>query len=238
MRAIDNHTKLYGVIGHPLIHTMSPTIHSAAFEATGINAVYLAFDTLLIEKALDGLAAIGCLGLSVTIPYKEELIDYLKFIDPMAKKIGAVNTLFNKADSWVGYNTDGLGALRAIEEITKVSGKSCTILGAGGAARAIGFALKEKGCRITIIDMKNIPHLVLPLSAVALFAEGNTTIRNVEHLRIKESDRLAAIAQEWSKIRTSISEFPDGLRIQGGTKLKGATVDSHLVACEGLQRAE
>ena len=152
MRVIDNHTRLYGVIGHPLIHTMSPTIHNAAFEATGINAVYLAFDTLLLEKALDGLAAIGCLGLSVTIPYKEELIDYLKFIDPMAKEIGAVNTLVNKSGSWIGYNTDATGALRAIEELCEVAGRHCTILGAGGAARAIGFALKEKGCHISIVN--------------------------------------------------------------------------------------
>ena len=152
MLAINNNTRIFGIIGHPLAHTLSPVIHNAAFEATGINAVYLPFETSLLKEALGGLLAVGCGGLSITLPFKERVIEYLHDIDPLAEKIGAVNTLVNNDGSWVGYNTDPSGALRALQEVVDVNGKHCVIIGAGGAARAIGFALREKGCVLTIIN--------------------------------------------------------------------------------------
>jgi len=152
MHPIDAHTKVFALIGHPLAHSLSPRMHNAAFRAAGINAVYMAFDTVALKEAVAGLKALGVRGASVTLPFKREVMSYLDQIEPMAKEIGAVNTLVNEGGKLVGYNTDATGALQAIEEVTDPAGAQCMIIGAGGAARAIGFALKHKGCTLTIIN--------------------------------------------------------------------------------------
>ncbi|HDG98723.1 MAG TPA: shikimate dehydrogenase [Desulfobacterales bacterium] len=245
MRVIDSQTKLYGVIGHPLTHTLSPTIHNAAFEATHLNAVYLAFDTLFLEKALHGLAAIGCQGLSVTIPYKEPIIDYVSDIDPTAKKIGAVNTLVNKSGSWIGYNTDATGALHAIEELCEVSGRHCTILGAGGAARAIGFALREKGCHISVVNRsrprgeklaQELDAEYLPLNKLAMI---NTDIV-VQTTPVGMYPKVNDVPFDPAKVRAQIvmdiiynpfeTRFLRQCKEQGATTIPGARMFLHQAA--------
>lgn len=149
---IDRQTQLYGVIGYPLGHTLSPVMHNAAFRAVGLNAVYLAFETRDLSGALAGMRALGLRGLSVTIPHKTAVIPLLDEVDDLAEKIGAVNTVSNRAGRLVGTNTDGLGALRALEEKTVLAGQSVLIVGAGGAARAIGYLLKGRGLRLTLTN--------------------------------------------------------------------------------------
>lgn len=149
---IDQHTQLYGVVGHPLSHSLSPAMHNEGFSATGLNAVYLAFETRDIQGCIRAMRAIGIRGLSVTIPHKTAVIPLLEELDELARKIGAVNTVVNKEGRLLGYNTDGLGALMALKEETGVQGKTCLILGAGGAARAVGFALKDAGVHLTIAN--------------------------------------------------------------------------------------
>ena len=92
---IDQHTKLYGVVGYPIGHSMSPVMHNAAFSAKGLNAVYLAFETKDIEGCLKGMKTLGIHGMSVTIPHKSALISLLDDVDALAMKIGAVNTIIN-----------------------------------------------------------------------------------------------------------------------------------------------
>ncbi len=149
---IDQQTGLYGIIGHPLGHTLSPVMHNAAFSASGINAVYLAFESKRIEECLAGMRGLGVRGLSVTIPHKSTVIPLLEKVDDMAERIGAVNTIVNRDGKLVGYNTDAAGALKALEEKTKLEGKKGLVVGAGGAARAIGFILKERGVQLTIAN--------------------------------------------------------------------------------------
>jgi len=149
---INQQTALYGVVGFPVAHSLSPTMHNAAFSATGLNAVYLAFETSDLEGCVKGMRALGIKGLSVTIPYKSDVIGLLDEVDALAKKVGAVNTIVNDDGRLVGYNTDGSGALKALEDRVDLSGKSCLIIGAGGAARAIGFVLRERGVRVTIAN--------------------------------------------------------------------------------------
>jgi shikimate dehydrogenase len=149
---IDRDTDVYGVIGYPLGHSLSPVMHNAAFSAKGLNAVYLAFETKEIEDALKGMRALGIKGMSVTIPHKSSVIPLLDHVDRLAESIGAVNTIVNDKDRLVGHNTDGLGALKALREKTEVSQKSCLIVGAGGAARAIGYMLKEQGVDLTLTN--------------------------------------------------------------------------------------
>ncbi len=91
----DQNTTLYGVIGKPVRHSLGPVMHNAAFRATGINAVYLAFEAEDIEASIRGMAALGIQGLSVTIPFKSAVIPFLDELDPLAERIGAVNTIVN-----------------------------------------------------------------------------------------------------------------------------------------------
>ena len=149
---IDQHTDMYGVLGFPLHHTLSPTMHNTAFKVTGVNAVYLAFETRNIDGCLNGIKALDIKGMSVTLPHKSSMIPLLDEVDDLAKKIGAVNTIVNKGGHLVGYNTDAIGALRALEEKIELSGKTCLMIGAGGAARAIGFILKENGVEVKVAN--------------------------------------------------------------------------------------
>lgn len=140
---IDAATELYGLLGDPLSHTMSPGMHNAAFEATGINAVYLALPIppARLEAALLGLRALGFGGGNVTIPHKVAIIPFLDRLTPAAKAIGAVNTLFWQDGLLWGDNTDAPGFASTLERIPE----SAMILGTGGAAKAVLFALLEKG---------------------------------------------------------------------------------------------
>lgn len=149
---IDHQTVLYGVVGFPLGHSLSPIMHNTAFKTTGINAVYLAFEARDVGGCVEGMKSLGIRGMSVTIPFKSEVLPYLDVVDEMARKIGAVNTIVNNNDRLTGYNTDALGALKALRDAVDPSGLSCLLIGAGGAARAIGFMLKEKGVRLTIAN--------------------------------------------------------------------------------------
>ena len=149
---INQQTKLYGVMGYPIGHSLSPILHNAAFRVCGINAVYLAFESRDAERCLSGMRALGIKGMSITIPHKSKVIPLLDELDPLAKSIGAVNTIVNDSGRLVGHNTDAIGALRSIEEKVLLSGMRCLLIGAGGAARAIGFILKDKGIALSVVN--------------------------------------------------------------------------------------
>ena len=149
---IDAQTELYGVIGNPVQHSLSPTIHNGAFRRLGWNAVYLAFEVKDLEEALRGIRGLGVTGVSVTIPFKTKVIPFLDKVEGLAKKIGAVNTIVNRGGRLIGYNTDCDGALEALEEKMNLKGRRVFLLGAGGAARAIGFGLRERDCQLIIAN--------------------------------------------------------------------------------------
>ena len=149
---IDQHTALYGVVGYPLGHSLSPAMHNGVFLKTGLNAVYLAFETKDIDGCLQGIKALGIRGMSVTIPHKSVIIPLLDEVDDLAKRIGAVNTIVNSENRLVGYNTDALGVLKALEDKIELSGRNCLIIGAGGAARAVGFIMKENNVDLCITN--------------------------------------------------------------------------------------
>ena len=103
---IDGTTKIYGIMGKPVAHSLSPAMHNAAFEKLKLNNVYLAFEVAEVANAMKGFKALGICGVSVTIPHKQAVIPYLDAIDPVAEKIGAVNTLLLDGPHITGYNTD------------------------------------------------------------------------------------------------------------------------------------
>src|SRR5918996_1387882 len=139
MFEIDTQTKLCGVIGNPVHHSLSPAIHNAAFRKMGLNLVYLAFPVEAIGEAMKGLRALGSSrGFSVTIPHKVSAMPFLDEVDETARHIGAINTIVVENGKLIGYNTDASGALRALTEGgVSLSGQRVLILGSGGAARAI-----------------------------------------------------------------------------------------------------
>jgi shikimate dehydrogenase len=152
MKMINAHTALYGIIGNPVRHSLSPVIHNEAFRRMGLNAVYLAFEVSHLQEAMRGVRGLGVRGLSVTIPFKTQILPYLDTIEGAAGKIRAVNTLSVEGQRLVGYNTDCSGALEALEENMELVGRKVILLGAGGAARAIGFGLKEKRCEVVLFN--------------------------------------------------------------------------------------
>lgn len=149
---INTKTCLYGVLGDPVSHSLSPLMHNTAFESIGYNGVYLAFGVKDLKGAVGGIRALGVRGASVTIPHKIQVMDYLDEIDAQAVKIGAVNTIVNKDGHLYGYNSDCLGAIAALREKTDIAGKNVVIAGAGGAARAIGFGIIAEGGKLTLLN--------------------------------------------------------------------------------------
>ncbi len=147
---INGHTRLCGLIGNPVEHTLSPAIHNTLAEKLGHNLVYVPF---LVEQgrlgaAIEGAYGLNVLGMNVTVPYKSDVISSLKEIDGLADKIGAVNTLVRTQGGYKGYNTDILGLYRAMcSEGIHLEGENVVLLGAGGAARAVAFLCAEKGAK-------------------------------------------------------------------------------------------
>jgi len=151
-RTITAATKLCAIIGNPIAHSLSPLVHNAAFEHLGLDYVFLAFAVERLKEAIEGIRALSFRGVSVTIPHKVAVMDYLDEIEAVAEKIGAVNTVVNRKGKLIGYNTDWSGAMRALEHEMVLQGKTAVVLGAGGAARAIAFGLKEKGAEPVILN--------------------------------------------------------------------------------------
>ena len=150
---IKGSTNIVGLIGHPVEHSFSPPMHNAAFDAVGMDYAYVAFDVdpNNLKSAIEGAKSLNVKGFNVTIPHKIEVMQYLNELDEVAELIGAVNTIDFK--DMKGYNTDGIGAIRAIEEVTKVKDKNVIVAGAGGASRAISFYLAKFGAgSITILN--------------------------------------------------------------------------------------
>jgi shikimate dehydrogenase len=140
---INTATQFCGVIGNPIEHSLSPAIHNAAFQKLALNFVYLAWKVDRIGDAVRGLRALGNFrGASVTIPHKVAVLPFLDEVDTTARHIGAVNTIVAEEGQLLGMNTDATGALRALREgNAPLKGASVVIVGSGGAARAIAFAL-------------------------------------------------------------------------------------------------
>ncbi len=146
--------KIYGVIGNPISKSMGYLIHNRAFKETGSSDIYVPFLVDNVEKFFKGFSPYFE-GLSVTMPFKEDIMAVIDEVDETARKIGAVNTVVRDGEGWKGYNTDCTGAVKALEEHIDLSGKKVLIIGAGGTAKAIGHGVREKGAKITVTYNKN-----------------------------------------------------------------------------------
>jgi shikimate dehydrogenase len=128
-------------------------MHEAGYAALGLPFAYVPFEVEDLAASLAGMRALGIRGLGVSHPFKQEVMPLLDAIDPVAARIGAVNTIVNEGrDGLRGHNTDWLGAVKALEEVTTLEGTRVLVLGAGGAARAVAFGLRERAARVTIAN--------------------------------------------------------------------------------------
>ena len=152
---INGKTKVCAIIGDPVGHSLSPVMHNAAFKELGLNIVYVAFPvkTDMLEEAILGAKSLGLLGLNVTMPHKNAVIQYLDETDSTAKAIGAVNTILNERGKLFGYNTDGKGAMVALQENRiDPEEKKMLLLGAGGASKAIAFQAAPETDELVILN--------------------------------------------------------------------------------------
>ncbi len=153
---LSGHTKTFCLIGHPVEHSMSPTMWNPALQELDLDYIYVAFNVHPddLEKAINGIRALGIKGVNVTIPHKETIIKYIDEIDPIARKMGAINTIKNDNGLLKGRNTDGDGARKSlIDAGCEISGKKILILGSGGVARAICYILSKEAEKIILTDI-------------------------------------------------------------------------------------
>ncbi len=157
---VTGKTAVYGIFGYPVKHSLSPLMQNAAFRELGIDAVYVPFEVPpeSLKEAVDGVRALGIKGLNVTVPHKERIVEFLDYLSDDAEILSAVNTVKNENGRLTGYNTDAEGFLRSLlEEGVDLEGKRALMFGAGGAARAVGYALLKGGVKFLNIVNRNFP---------------------------------------------------------------------------------
>jgi len=144
---ISGKTKICGVIGNPIQHSLSPTIQNAAFNHLNLDFIFTAFKVKAteLEMAIQGMRSLNIYGLNVTMPHKNSVINYLDEKDPLVRSLNSVNTIVNKKGRLFGFSTDGLGAIKALQvNGVDLSSSKVLLLGAGGAGRAIAFSIIDK----------------------------------------------------------------------------------------------
>ena len=218
---IDGKTKILGVIGDPIEHTFSPAMHNAGLRELGLNYIYLPFHVKpdRLKQCIEGAKSLGMEGLNVTIPHKSNVMKHLDEIDQVASMIGAVNTIqFNYDENnessnqdnetnvtTKGFNTDGYGCVRAIQEKTSINDKKVTITGAGGASRAIAFQMANSGiCELSILNRNGS-------KAESLASDLRTNLASIDiDINIQAYD-LDNLAKELSDSDIFIDTTPIGM---------------------------
>ena len=223
---ISGGSTICGIIGDPVEHTMSPAMQNAAFRSKGLDYVYLPFrvgrDAL--GEAIEGMRALNIRGLNVTIPHKVAVMPFLDVLDPLAEKIGAVNTIVNDDGVLKGYNTDARGFIQPLlERGIKPEDKNVVVLGAGGASRAVSFVLAEGGAELVILNRLEEFDWAGDLAARI----SQAFKREVKALELNEANLATAIAKADILVNaTSVGMSPDtgATPVPAGLLKSGLTV--------------
>lgn len=205
---VNGCTRVCGLLGNPVEHTMSPAIHNTLAGETGENLVYVPFRVPCgqVGEAVKGAFALNLLGVNVTVPYKSEVIPWLAEMDPLAEQIGAVNTLVRGENGFKGYNTDMPGLYRAMEEDgVVVEGEKVLILGAGGVARAVAMLAAGKGAR-HIILLNRTPEKALELAGAVNGFAGREL---AEAMDLKSYGKLPKEDKYLAVQTTNVGMYPD-----------------------------
>ena len=222
-------TRLYGILGHPIGHSLSPLMHTLAFRHHSLDAVYLPFSVAPddLGSAVAGAVALGMGGFNVTIPHKENIVTCLDEITDEASAIGAVNTVQLREGRAIGHNTDGAGFLLPLQEMaTPVSQLDACVLGAGGAARALAAALLGAGCPRLIIANRTFSR------AERLAAELQSRYSDAEVRSIHMSDAADAARQS----RLVVNSTSMGMHQGDGSPLPGSCLGPEQVAYDIVYR--
>jgi 3-dehydroquinate dehydratase/shikimate dehydrogenase len=207
---ITRRTRVYGVIGNPIGHSLSPLLHNTAFHARRFKAVFVPFLVHDLREFLSAMKKFGVRGLSVTIPHKESILRHLDGCDPLAARIGAVNTVVVRGGGRLyGYNTDYVGVLRSLERRMRLAGSRVLLFGAGGAARAAAFALSQAGSVVCVCARR--PERA---RALARAAGGQAVARG--DLRREFFDAI-------------VNSTPVGMYPHGGSPLQSAELNCRMV---------
>jgi len=165
---LDQATRIFGVAGNPIAHSLSPLMHNTAFRRESVNAVMLPLKVRALDDLLTLVRELPLGGVAVTMPLKQELLPHLANMDPLTARIGACNTLRTGADGKLyGFNTDVAGVVRPLEKRLKLRGARIAVLGAGGAARAAVFGLVEQGAEVFIVNRTHETAVALAKQAKA-----------------------------------------------------------------------
>lgn len=194
MQEINGNTKIFGIVGNPVRHTMSPKIHNYLATILGHNLIYLPFEVENeLEAAIAGAYALGIEGLNVTVPYKNAVIETLAEIDAFAAEVGAVNTLVRTEGGYKGYNTDVLGLQKELEtEGIVLSGRNVVLLGAGGAARAVAFLCAMEGAaNIYIINRNHEKAIHLSRDVNAIYSGCTKACKFEEFMELPNDNFIA-----------------------------------------------
>lgn len=184
---LDSHTIMYGVFGDPIHHSRSPIMLNRAFRESGLNAAYGAFHVKpdMLQNALQGVRGMQFGGVNVTIPHKVETMKWMDELDETAEAIGAVNTVVNKEGRLIGYNTDGIGYTRSLKEEVgqSIEGQHVAVIGAGGAARGVVYALLKEKAECVYILNRTVESAKNLATSMARFG-------NVVGMGLKEMDQI------------------------------------------------
>jgi shikimate dehydrogenase len=217
--AINGKTKITGLFGYPVEHTLSPAMHNAAFQKLGLDYCYVPFHVRPedLANAVKSITALNLAGVNVTVPHKEKVIPMLDEIHEEASFIGAVNTIVNAEGRLKGYNTDGRGFMQSLsEEGIAVENKDIIIIGSGGASRAISYYLSQKAGKLQLfdIDREKVGKLVKDLSR----------IRN----NVSTAEDLSAI----DRFHIIINATPLGLRKEDPLPLNTSLLSKEQTVCD------
>jgi len=218
---ISGTTKITGLFGYPVEHSLSPAMHNAAFKALGIDYCYVAFPVHpdYLEWAVKAIKSLNLCGVNVTIPHKETIIPFLDEVNEEASFIGAVNTIVNFNGRLVGYNTDGRGFMQSLSENgIFVDGKNVLILGAGGASRAISYYLGQKAERLFLFD-------ILKERAERLVKDLTKTLNT---LNIAVFDDISRI----KRFHIIINATPLGWKIEDPLPFDTTSLTSDQIVCD------
>ena len=228
--------KICCLIGEPVEHSLSPPIHNAAYRALGLNFAYITLRASDVGRAIETARTNGFRGVSVTTPHKVTALKHLDRLDPAAQRIGAVNTVVNDNGTLTGYNTDGIGALKALEEATDLDGRKVVLVGGGGAALAIAAALKDKNVNLIILNRTGVKAKELAkkvgaeeagdLSRLSLVAEADILI-NATTVGMTPEKAETPVSQEFLHNRLTVFDIvynPKETRLLREAREKGCVV--------------
>jgi shikimate dehydrogenase len=247
--AVSGKTQVCGVIGDPVEHSLSPAIQNAAFNHLKLDFVFLAFrvKAVELEDAMRGMRGLGIHGLNVTMPHKKAVTAFVDELDPTAKFLCAVNTILNRNGRLCGFNTDGVGALKALQENgATLSGKKVLLLGAGGAAKAITFSLAKEADELVLLNRtpekakelaeslnqilgKKVTGATLSPNAIQENLRDSDVLINATSVGMHPNASQSPVAPEWLKPDLTVMDIvynPVETKLAKDAKAAGARVIS------------